>query len=585
MIADIDTYKHQAVRPKNCLALITYAMNSLSLRQFSIVAVLLTCILACLWFLHIGERKLANPDEGRYSMLALHMAQSGDFVTPRLNDLKYFEKPPMQYWATAIALKAFGVSEFSARFYTAICGLLSILLVGYTAGRLFTREIGLFSGLALAACPYFMALAEIITLDMGLTFWMTLSVCGFLLSQAKRTGADAYTREQTVWLFVAWAAMGGAVLSKGLIGILFPATVLFIYCVLHLDWRRLSRMHWVLGLIIFFAITVPWFVMVADRNPEFLRFFFIHEHFERFLTTKHRRTEPWFFFIPLLFAGVMAWALLLVPAIVRGWRFQQLSGALFHPQRFCIIWSAFIVFFFSLSGSKLPAYIAPVFPTLAIVIGAYLAVTPARRIAIYLLPMPPLGAALAWYLHVLPAKRARNPFELTLYRDFADILVPAVALFAALTAVAVILLWRNSKVARRWAVLTIAVASVAMVHRVDVGYEKLSPLQSGYALATAIKARSTPETRIYSVQTYDQTVPFYLQRPVTLVDYVDEFETGLRAEPHKHIAKLADFPVAWNAAGSTIAIVPAQNIAQMRALGLDFEVIHESPRRVALMKR
>jgi len=146
----------------------------------------------------LGARKLANPDEGRYSEIAREMAQTGDFVTPRLNGLKYFEKPPLQYWATAIAFKLFGESEFTARLYSALCGLGCLLLVAYTGRRLFDDETGLLAALVLLSAPYFAALTEIITLDMGLTFWMTLSVCGFLVAQ---TGTDGQCKRR--WMLAA----------------------------------------------------------------------------------------------------------------------------------------------------------------------------------------------------------------------------------------------------------------------------------------------------------------------------------------------------------------------------------------------
>ncbi|MCA3087239.1 MAG: glycosyltransferase family 39 protein, partial [Rhodocyclaceae bacterium] len=104
-------------------------MNSMSLGRFAVLVGCLFTLLAALWLSDIGNRKLANPDEGRYSVLAMHMADSGDYVTPRLNGLKYFEKPPMQYWTTAAAMKSFGKSEWSARLYTALAGLLTVLLV------------------------------------------------------------------------------------------------------------------------------------------------------------------------------------------------------------------------------------------------------------------------------------------------------------------------------------------------------------------------------------------------------------------------------------------------------------------------
>jgi 4-amino-4-deoxy-L-arabinose transferase-like glycosyltransferase len=565
-------------------------MNSLSLRRFAVVVACLFAVLSALWLTDIGDRKLANPDEGRYSVLAMHMADTGDYVTPRLNGLKYFEKPPMQYWATALAFKTFGKSDWSARLYTALAGLLTVLLVSYTAARLLTREIGLFTGLALVACPYYMALAEIVTLDMGLTFWTTLTVCAFMLSQhtsPTSTGAG----QRLGWLCVAAVASAGAVLSKGLIGIVFPGAVLFLYCLFNMDWRRLARINWWIAVPLFLLVVSPWFVFVADRNPEFLRFFFIHEHFQRFATTEHRRVEAWWFFIPILFVGVMAWAFLLVPAFLRAWRHghdtarQPLDAKAFRPLRFALIWSLFIVIFFSLSGSKLPAYILPTFPFVAMIVAYYLATTPGRRIAWFLMPIPVIAIVLAFVLNALPAQKARNAFELELYSQYGAILVAAFVVFAIGTAFATAFFWRNTKVSRRWGVAVVAAASVFMIQRIDSGYETLSPLQSGYALAQSIKQKLNPDTRIYSVNTYDQTLAFYLGRYTTLVDYVDEFEMGQKSEPGRNIPRLDAFPPEWHKPGPVIAIIPPQDVDKMRGLGLEFEVIHESPRRFAIMKR
>ncbi len=560
------------------------SMNSLSLRSFTIAVAGLFAVLAAIWLTDIGHRKLANPDEGRYSVLAMHMADSGDFVTPRLNGLKYFEKPPMQYWATAAAFKVFGKSEWSARLYTALAGLLCVLIVSYTAARLFTREIGLFAGLALIACPYFAALAKIVTLDMGLTLWTTLTVCAFMLSLHTDAQRPLSARQKLAWLCVAAIGSAGAVLSKGLIGIVFPGAVLFLYCLLNADWSRLGSIKWWLAVPLFLVVVSPWFVLVAERNPEFLHFFFIHEHFQRFTTTQHRRVEAWWFFLPILFVGVLVWAFLLIPALLRGWHHANHSHG-FRPLRFALLWVLFVIGFFSLSGSKLPAYILPTFPFLAMLIAYFLATTPGRTLAWYLMPIPVIALALAFVLNALPASRARNPFELGLYTEYGTILVTAFVVFAVGTAIAVGFFWRNTKVSRRWAVLVVAASNVFMIQSIDTGYETLSPLQSGYALAQSVKQKLAPDTRLYSVNIYDQTLAFYLGRYTTLVDHVGEFEIGQKSEPGRSIARLEDFPGIWHQAGSVIAIIPPQDVDKMRSLGLDFEVIHESPRRFAILKR
>ena len=170
------------------------------------------------------ERPLANPDEGRYSEISREMAESGDWITPRLNGLKYFEKPPLQYWATAAAFKAFGANEYAARLYVGLAGLATVLLVGYAGMRLRNFETGLAATLVLVASPYFMALGGIVTLDMGLTLWTTATLVSLLLAEDAR----ARPGEQRRWMLAAWAAMALAVLSKGLVGIVFAGGAVWV---------------------------------------------------------------------------------------------------------------------------------------------------------------------------------------------------------------------------------------------------------------------------------------------------------------------------------------------------------------------
>lgn len=527
----------------------------------------------------LGDRKLANPDEGRYSEIAREMAATGDFVTPRLNGLKYFEKPPLQYWATAIAFNLFGESEFAARLYTALCGLGCVLLIAYTGRRLYDEETGLLAGLVLLSAPYFAALNEIVTLDMGLTFWMTLTTCAFLISQAAGNEPSRLR-----WLGLAWAGMAAAMLSKGLIGIVFPAAALFLYCLVHRDFRLIAQLAWMRGLAIFFVIVLPWFVMVSIQNPEFLQFFFIHEHFERFTSTSHRRVESWWYFFPILFAGFLPWAIALVPACLAGWRAPgRLAGQnrTFSPLKFVLLFSVFILLFFSKSGSKLPAYILPMFPVLALVIGAYLRQTEAPKLAWLVLPVLPVslyGAYAAW---LAPARKAREDFSRALYDEMSLWIIAAALVIAATTIIAFFLL-RNH---RKWlGVLVMSVGAMIGIELIERGYERISPLQSGANVAQSIQLHLKPETRLYAVETYDQSLPVYLKRTLTLVNYIDEFELGEKSEPDKWIPRLEDFPAAWNAPGPAIAIILPGAIEKMKSMNLPFEIIHKDPRRIAIRK-
>ncbi len=519
-------------------------------------------------------RPLANPDEGRYSEISREMALSGDWVTPRLNGIKYFEKPPLQYWASAAAFKLLGANEVSARLYTFLCGLATLLVVGFTAWRLEGAETGIAAMLALVASPYFMALGGIVTLDMGLTLWTTATLCAYLLAEQ----AVARPAAHRAWMIAAWTAMALAVLSKGLVGIVFPAAAVFFLCVLQRDFSTLRRLGWPYGIPIFLAIAAPWFVAVARANPEFARFFFIHEHFERFLTHEHRRVEPWWFFLPIVALGFLPWAFALLPALWRAW--SEEARADFRPLRIAIAWSAFVTAFFSASGSKLPAYVLPVFPLLALPLGRYLAQAPVRKLALWCALVIPIALALAILAWQAPDS-TRDAWTRAMYLAARGwLLAAALALLAAAGLGTLLLL-----LGRRWfALVAVALGAVLMIEGLERGYDHLTPRQSGIGVAQAMKPYLRPGTRVYSVNHYDQSVPFYIGRTVTLVNYHDEFETGLKAEPGLAIPGADAFRDEWLRPGDALAIMQPGTFEKFRRQGLPMQVLLDDPRRVLVRK-
>jgi len=303
------------------------------------------------------ERPLANPDEGRYSEISREMAASGDWITPRLNGIKYFEKPPLQYWASALSFKLFGANEYAARLYVSLAGFATIALAGFIGRRLWDRDMALASMMALVCSPYFMALGGIVTLDMGLTLWTTATLFAFMGAE----GARDRPATQRRWMLCAWAAMALAVLSKGLVGIIFAGVAAFVVIFLRRDIKVLDRLHLIPGLAVFLAIAGPWFFAVSLANEEFAQFFFIHEHFARFLTRAHRRVEPFWYFLPIVAAGFLPWMFAMPAAIASAWREE--AGREFQPLRIAILWAAFVVLFFSASVSSLAIAPLPVQPS------------------------------------------------------------------------------------------------------------------------------------------------------------------------------------------------------------------------------
>lgn len=228
-------------------------------------------LLALIWFGGLEYRVLFHPDEGRYAEIPREMVVRGDWITPHLNDLPYFEKPPLQYWATAAAFEVFGQHQWTVRLYPALTGLLGVLLTALAGWRLFGRETGLTAAAILGSSFLYVLGGQVITLDMGLSFVLHLALVGFLWAQ--RAGASERETRHGMWL--AWAAMALAVLSKGLISIVLPALALGVYIAWQRDWHLLRRLHLGGGLTLFQLIAAPWFIAVSARNPTFPDFFFI----------------------------------------------------------------------------------------------------------------------------------------------------------------------------------------------------------------------------------------------------------------------------------------------------------------------
>jgi 4-amino-4-deoxy-L-arabinose transferase-like glycosyltransferase len=362
---------------------------------------LLFIIFGFSFFQTLGRFPLIDPDEGRYAEIPREMMERGDFVTPMLNYVKYFEKPPLHYWLNAAAMSIFGKNEFAARFCGALMGLLAVLLVYHVGRKLFGRRSGLFAALILGTCTGFLVQSRLDITDMTLTCTLSAALAFFLV--AAREGE----RHPGRYYYLSYLCAALAVLAKGLIGIVFPGAIIFLYLLFTKRWRLLKEMRLPTGMLLFFAVSAPWFILISLRNPEFARFFFIHEHFERFTTTVHGRYEPIWFFIPILLGTMLPWSLF-IPACFRGvWKGRTTPKG--DARLYLLTWAVFIFLFFSKSDSKLVPYILPVFPPLALLMGDVLSgaletgFRPLRLQAWFAGGIPAiLGAGIILYPHLAP---------------------------------------------------------------------------------------------------------------------------------------------------------------------------------------
>jgi 4-amino-4-deoxy-L-arabinose transferase-like glycosyltransferase len=542
----------------------------------------LFALVVLIWFLSLGTRSLIHPDEGRYAALALEMARSGDWVTPRLNGLLYFEKPPLQYWIGALSFQVFGISEFSARLWPGAAGFLTLLVIAYTAARLWGREAAVHAFAISASMTWIVANSHFLSLDAGLNLFLTLALCAALLAQ----NADPGTATHRRWVLCGWAAMALAVLSKGLVGIVIPGCALLLASLASRDLGVLRRLRWGPGLLIFLAIAAPWFVLVSLRNPGFAEFFFIHEHFARYLTQAHRREGAWWYYLPFLLAGMLPWTSGLPWLLGRGGS-RHVQGHGGHQgtgevgvRNLLVAWAAFVLVFFSASGSKLPSYILPMFPALALLLTRQLRGVDARVLRWHLL-LP----ALVWLVLGVAATQVDRLAAAAIPAPVRSASAWAVGggamLFLSGAAIAACLLGRRRVSA---AVVCVAFAHFAALSLVIQGHDAFGQLKSADAPARSLLPAIDAATPVFAVRSYDQTLPFYLRRSVVLVEFIDEFGFGQQREPGKSIANLDEFIIRWNALPRCAAYMTHDTWRDLGQRGVPMRVVFEDPRRVVVMK-
>ena len=532
----------------------------------------LAVFLALVWLGMLGARPLFNPDEGRYAEIPREMLSSGDWVIPHLNGLAYIEKPPLQFWATALSYRLLGPSEFAARLYTALTALATLLVVGGVARRLWNPQASWRAMAVLSGMLMFVALGQLLTLDMSLTFYLTLSLAAFVLAQT-----EAQPRP---WLMLlAWAAAGCGVLTKGVVAAAIPAAVLLLYSVYARDFAPWRRLQLAKGLPLFLAITVPWHWLAAQRLQDFLEFFFVHEHLARYLTPVADREESWWFFGGVFLLGSLPWTVSSLRVLGSGWRRHAAPAGQFQPIVFLWIWVIFIGVFFSLSDSKLMPYILPVMPALALLIAALPPQTLRRDFLITAMLTIVMGLALGLaslnWARVI-ASSDRSAYFLPLARPVGQAALLLVVSGAFVLA-------GRARGATRAAVFLGAGWCLAWLVLIRAA-ALLAPVYSGVGLAAGLSAAER-EAPLYSVRTYDQTLTFYLQRSVTLVAYRGELDYGLRKAPDAEIADVAEFLRRWSPPAQAFAVMEKSMFDDLKNRGVPMRLVAHTWNRVLVARQ
>jgi 4-amino-4-deoxy-L-arabinose transferase-like glycosyltransferase len=539
-------------------------------RSDRLTFVALALFAAVLWFATLSLRPLFNTDEGRYAEIPREMLASGEWAIPHLNGLLYFEKPPLQYWATAVSLSLFGRNEFGARFYLALCAAGAVFAAALAARRLWGPAAALRTAALLPSMLLFLIMGQLLTLDMSLTAYMTVALAAFLAAQS------AERRAERLLMLVAWAATALGVMTKGPVAAAIPGAVLVLYSLWSRDFSPWRRLHAVAGGLLFLALALPWYVVAAQRVPGFLEFFFIHEHVARFLTPSANREQVFWFFLPVLLLGSLPWTLPALRALCRDWRSpgrRDLGGraAGFDARLFLRLWVLFVLGFFSLSDSKLIPYVLPALPALALlaaslpeeILGRDIMRTAVLTVAVALA----LGLA-CWLVPAHVEVSERSPYFLTLTRPLVRI-----AVLLALSGVYV-LAQRRRGVTRSAVFLGVGwCLSGLLLMQAAAG---VAPVYSGIVLARALPV---PDAPIFSVATYDQTLPFYWARTVRLVAYRGELDFGLTRDPAAEVPDIDRFIEIWAAEPRAYAVMETKTFEELEGRQVPMrELAHDANR-------
>ena len=313
-------------------------------------------------FFKLGTLPLLQPDEGRNAEVAREMKESGAWLTPSYNGIAYLDKPAFYFKAVALSLAAFGDNETAARLPSALFGLALLGLTFVFCRHVHGTRCATLAVLVVATMPLYVVFSRTIIFDIALA----LFVSGAIFAGYRAEECEGRSRRN--WYLVGALSAGLATLVKGPVGFLIPGLVLFVFN--RVEGRRgvWKRFFAPLNLVVFFGVTLPWFIGLSLQHPDFPHYGLIEESFHRFTTTSFRRTQP-FYFYALIVAGLfLPWSVILPEAGVAVWKNKKSMSS---ADRLCVVWSLVVIIFFSLSKSKLPGYILTVTVACGILVARF----------------------------------------------------------------------------------------------------------------------------------------------------------------------------------------------------------------------
>jgi 4-amino-4-deoxy-L-arabinose transferase-like glycosyltransferase len=490
------------------------AFRDLSFRKFSWGVLILLTLYVC-YFSHLGAFGFIGPDEPRYAWIARDMAETGDWVTPRLYGKPWFEKPVFYYWAAAVCFKLFGVNEASARLPNAVCALLATLALPWLALRIGGWQMARWVLLLLPSTVGMIGFSHAASTDMPFSAMLSIAmVCGAVALEVvssdkppeeAREEQTGYRRaKKTIYLSLALFGffLGIAALAKGPAALILAGGAIVLWAASTKRWREALRLFHPIAIVTFFLTCLPWYLLCAHRNPEFFPVFIIEHNFKRYLTPEFQHIEPFWYYLPITILALLPWLFWLAWFAFREPRKLE-SGAQRSQIFFLAAWGVFPVLFFSLSKSKLPGYILPAVLPLGLLISVAVTRALKSRHAFGRFVLGLIGLLLC----VSPS---------WIFFSNAHVRGPLVSLYVIAAAVGGSIVIGAALLRQTRTGLTFSVVLVLfLLNLVYVSISKLDPLLSARSCARQIGVERAANTYSFKLQrSWQYQLNFYLHREI-----------------------------------------------------------------------
>jgi 4-amino-4-deoxy-L-arabinose transferase-like glycosyltransferase len=555
-------------------------------RNWSRISILLPIVLAAIVYLFsTTTRGVIDYDEGYYAQAAKNMAESGDWVTPYVNGVRFLEKPPFLYWITAASFKVLGVNEFALRLPTALAVIALVWIVALMARRLGNDRAALIAGLSTAFSVGTYLFTRETLHDVWLVLFLTLALYAFV-----EWYLDPLHSRRRALLF--YVAVAGAVLCKSLIGIAFPVGIIAIFFFLSRERPHWRTLHLLPGLILFLGLTVPWHWLAAARNRGFLDFFFVGEQFLRFFGKREPPvlwSLPVFTFWALTLVWLFPWTAFLPAAFAEIGKSQDRNQRMLV--RLALIWAGVILGFFSISG-RLEHYAFPAIPAFSLFVAGALSrgeskwvLWAFRGLAILGILAIVLGAGAGIWFFALHGSQftSAGPANRLSETDFSILAeMPAVVLSnllkpAAVTAIALAIgFWTalrfETRRRRMHAVICLAAVMMVVFGAAHWSLHICEDLISSKRFATAVSREARPGDRLVVVGDYEEanSLNFYEPLQVEVCEGTAyALIPGMKyPDAPKLVMTRQEFQSAWASAGRIFVLVPKNRASELNPEGI-----------------